>query len=170
MKGRIVMKKTLLYALMFSIVLSLFSFSALAEDTFTSASQKDFYGKTALTGDELMEAIKTTNAFYLINTVNPDGSVNSAFLIFGMVKHEGKYYLMLGLSENQTKQNLLRDKKGLAVYAKAPTNEKGAKPYAVEGARIWFSLVEDAKLLESLTPMGRENTLFFEVTEVRPLG
>lgn len=164
------MKKTVLYVLMLSMVFSLFSFSALAEDTFSSASQKDFYEKTALTGDALMEAIQTTNAFYLVNTVNPDGSVNSAFLVFGMVKHADKYYLMLGLSDNQSKENLLRDKKGLAVYAKAPTNEEGAKPYAVAGARIWFNLVEDAKLLESLAPMGREGTLFFEVTAVRPLG
>ena len=139
-------------------------------DAVSSASVADFYGAAALTGDELMDAINSTSGFYLVSTTNPDGTPNSAYFIFAMRKNEDKYYLQLGLAENQSKQNLAANGEGLAVYADTPSSEEGAKPYAVSGARIRFKAVTDEDLLKVLNPEGREGSLFFEVTEVRPLG
>ena len=38
-------------------------FAALAEDAVSSASVADFYGQTALTGDDLMNAINSFSGF-----------------------------------------------------------------------------------------------------------
>ena len=43
-------------------------FAALAEDAVSSASVADFYGQTALTGDDLMNAINSFSGFYLVTT------------------------------------------------------------------------------------------------------
>ena len=146
---------------------------AMAEqvDAFTSASVADYYAATALTGDDLMNAINGQTGTYLISTTNPDGTPNTAYFIFGMKKVEDKYYLQLGLADNQSKANLLANGNGLAIYAANPSTEEGAKPYTVSGARIRFVAVEDEALLETLNAdTARPGALFFEVTEVRPLG
>ena len=166
------MKKLMYSLLLCALLLTAALFPAMAEgtDAVSSASVADFYGATALTGDELMDAINSTSGFYLVSTTNPDGTPNSAYFIFAMRKNEDKYYLQLGLAENQSKQNLAANGEGLAVYAATPSSEEGAKPYAVSGARIRFKAVTDEDLLKVLNPEGREGSLFFEVTEVRPLG
>ena len=56
-------------------------FAALAEDAVSSASVADFYGQTALTGDDLMNAINSFSGFYLVCTTNPDGSANAALFV-----------------------------------------------------------------------------------------
>lgn len=152
------------------LVLAMAPASAEGTDAVTSASVADFYGSAALTGDDLMNAINSFSGFYLVSTTNPDGTPNSAYFIFSMVKHEDKYYLQLGLAENQSKVNLIANGEGLAVYAATPSSEEGAKPYAISGARIRFKALEDASLAETLNTSGREGAMFFEVTEVRPLG
>lgn len=139
-------------------------------DAVSSASVADFYGATALTGDDLMNAVNSFSGFYLVSTTNPDGTPNSAVFIFAMLKHEAKYYVQLGLAENQSKQNLLASGEGLAVYAATPSSEEGAKPYAVAGARIRFKAVTDEALIKALNTRNSDAALFFEVTEVRPLG
>ncbi len=140
-------------------------------DAYTTASVADYYAATALTGDDLMNAINGQSGTYLISTTNPDGTPNTAYFIFGMKKVEDKYYLQLGLADNQSKANLLANGNGLAIYAANPSTEEGAKPYTVSGARIRFVAVEDAALLETLNAdAGRPGAMFFEVTEVRPLG
>lgn len=141
---------------------------ALAEtteaDTFTSASVSDFYGDSALTGDALMDAINSYSGFYIVSTTNPDGSANSAYFIFACVKHEDKYYLRMGLAQNQSRENLVANGKGVAVYAAAP----GDKPYATSGARMEFTVVTDADLLAAL---GASETSFMcEITSIKPLG
>lgn len=153
-------------------MLTLLILPALAEDAdvFSSASVADFYGSAALTGDELMDAINSFSGFYLVSTTNPDGSPNSAFFIYGCVKLEDKYYLQMGLAENQSRENLLANGEGLAVYAANPSGEADAKPYAVSGARMRFTQVTDEELLKALNTSGSEATLYFEITEVRPLG
>lgn len=153
-------------------MLALLILPALAEDAdvFSSASVADFYGSTALAGDELMDAINSFSGFYLVSTTNPDGSPNSAFFIYSCVKLEDKYYLQMGLAENQSRENLLANGEGLAVYAASPSGEADAKPYAVAGARMRFTQVTDEALLNTLNTTGSEATLFFEITEVRPLG
>ena len=155
-----------------TLMLVLLACGAVAEeaDTFTSASVADFYAATALTGDDLMNALNSFSGFYIISTVNPDGTPNSAFFIYSMVKHEDKYYLQLGIAENQSKANLLANGKGVAVYAAAPSTEEGAKPYAVAGARMRFEAVTDEELIKTLNTTGREGMMFYEVVETRPLG
>ena len=102
-------------------------FAALAEDAVSSASVADFYGQTALTGDDLMNAINSFSGFYLVTTTNPDNSPNAAFFVFGMVKHEDHYYVQLILAKNQSRSNLLANGEGVAVYAATPSSEEGAE-------------------------------------------
>lgn len=158
---------------MLSLMLALALFlpvAALAEDVTSSASVADFYGDSALTGDDLMNAVNSTSGFYLVTTTNPDGTPNPAYFIFAMVKHEDKYYLQMGLAENQSKLNLAANGQGVAVYAATPSAEEGAKPYAVAGARIYFQAITDEAVAEALAGNAREGALFFEITNVRPLG
>ena len=163
------MKKILV---VFLALMALLSVSAMAEtvDAFSSASVADYYGSAALTGDDLMNAINSQSGTYLVSTTNPDGSPNTAYFVFGMLKVEDKYYVQLGLAENQSKANLLANGAGLAVYAANPSEEEGAKDYTVSGARIRFKALEDPSLAEVLNAAGRPGALFFEVTEIRPLG
>ena len=162
--------KNRVLALLLALALCL-PFAAFAEtDAVSSASVNDFYASAALTGDDLMNAINSFSGFYLVSTTNPDGTPNSAYFIYSMVKSGDKYYLQLGLAENQSKANLLANGCGLAVYAATPSNEEGAKLYAVSGARITFTAVTDEAVLAELSKDAREGTLFFEVTAVRPLG
>lgn len=164
------MKKLL--ALVLAAVMALSLVPAMAEeaDAMTSASVADFYGDFAITGDDLMAALSSFSGFYILSTTNPDGTPNSAFFIFSGVKHEDKYYVQLGLAENQSRENLLRTGEALAVYAANPSSEEGAKPYAVAGARMTLSLVTDEAVLEALSVNARPGTLFCEITECKPLG
>lgn len=120
------MKKLL--ALVCALVLSLSMTAVLAEETdaFTSASVASYYADSALTGDDLMNAINSFSGTYLVCTTNPDGTANAGVFIFACVKNEDKYYIQMGLAENQTKQNLLRTGEALAVYAANPSTEEGA--------------------------------------------
>ena len=136
-------------------------------DTFTSASVANYYGDFALVGDDLMNAVNSQSGFYLILTTNPDGSPNAGYFIFGIKKLNDKYYLQLGLAENQSKLNLEENGKGLAVYAANPT---GDKAYAVSGARFYFEEIEDQKIVDELMKDARQGAMFFEITEVLPLG
>ena len=163
--------KKFLNALLLSLALvALFCLPAMAEDAVSSASVADYYADTALTGDDLMNAINSFTGTYLVSTTNPDGTPNTAFFVFSMLKHEDKYYLQLGLAENQSKINLEKNGVGQAVYGANPTGEEGAKPYPVAGARIRFKALEDPSLVEVLNAAGRPGAMFFEATEIRPLG
>lgn len=138
-------------------------------DTFATASVADYYAANALTGDDLMNAVNGQSGCYLISTTNPDGTPNTAYFIFAIKKLDDKYYLQLGLAENQSKANLLANGNGLAVYAANP--ETDAKPYAVAGARIRFVAIEDQAIVEKLNAdVARPGALFFEIVEVKPLG
>lgn len=158
--------KKLLVALM--LLCLVFAASALAEDAVSSASVADFYGETALAGDDLMNAINSFSGFYIITTTNPDGTPNSGFFIYGCVKHEDTYYLQFGLAENQTRQNLIDNGEALAVYAALPAAD--ANPYPVAGARMWVQQVTDEDVLAALNENAREGTLFFEIVSLRSLG
>ena len=164
------MKNLLKTLLLSCLLMALLAVPAMAEDAVSSASVADFYADTAITGDDLMNAINSFSGTYLVSTANPDGTPNTAFFIFSMVKHEDKYYLQLGLAENQSKANLAAKGEGMAVYAANPDIAGGAKPYPVAGARIRFKALEDASLAETLNTSGRPGAMFFEITEIRPLG
>lgn len=166
------MKNLLKTLLLCAMMLAMLAVPAMAEETdaVSSASVADFYGDFALTGDDLMNAINTFSGTYIVTTTNPDGTPNAAFFIFSMVKHEDKYYLQLGLAENQSKANLTANGCGVAVYAANPSTEEGAKPYPVAGARIRFEAIEDAALVEALSAGARPGAMFFDIVEIRPLG
>lgn len=158
----------------FALVLVLCLFAALPAsmetDAFTSASVTDHYGAFALTEEALLTAVNSQTGFYLVATTNPDGSPNAGYFIFGMKELNGKYYVQLGLAENQSKQNILRDKQGVAVYAATPGTGAEDKPYAVSGARIRFVMIEDEDLIKELAGDSQYTPIFAEVTEVLPLG
>ena len=162
--------KNLMTALLLTLMVALLAVPAMAEDAVSSASVADFYADAALTGDDLMNVINAFSGTYLVSTANPDGTPNTAFLVFSMVKHEDKYYLMIGSAENQTKANLLANGNGMAVFGANPDVAAGDKPYPIAGARIWFDALEDASLAETLNTSGRPGAMFFEVTAIRPVG
>ena len=166
MKGRYFNMKKIL-ALLCALMLVLpMAVSAETVDAFTSASVNNYYG--GLTGDDLMNAVNSQTGTYLICTTNPDGSANAAVFIFGVKKLEEKYYIQLGLADNQSKTNLETNGTGLAVYACLP--EEGAKPYIVNGARFYFNAIEDQAIVDALMADARQGAMFFEITEVLPLG
>ena len=136
-------------------------------DTFTSASVSNYYTQYALTGDDLMNAVNGQAGFYLICTTNPDGSPNAGVFIFAIKKLNDKYYIQLGLAENQSKLNLEANGEGLAVYAANPT---GDQTYAVSGARFYFKAIEDQAIVDELMKDARQGAMFFEITDVLPLG
>ncbi len=136
-------------------------------DVFTSASVANYYAQFALTGDDLMNAANSTAGLYLICTTNPDGSTNAGVFIFAIKKLNDKYYIQLGLAENQTKVNLEANGEGLAVYGTIPTD---GTPYIVGGARMYFKAIEDQAVTDELMKDARQGAMFFEITEVLPLG
>ena len=136
-------------------------------DAFTSASTQNYYAQYALTGDALMDAVNGQTGTYIIVTVNPDGSPNAAYFIFAIKKLNDKYYLQLGLADNQSKANLEATGMGLAVYAANPVE---GMTYTVAGARFYFEAIEDQAVIDALMADARQGAMFFEITEILPLG
>ena len=160
------MKKFLLVLL----ALALTVLPALAEtDAVTSASVADFYADGMLSGDDLMNAINAYSGFYAVASVNPDGTPNLGFYIYGCVKVEDAYYLQLGLSPNQTTANVDAGSELVAMYAALPA--EGAT-YPTSGARMTLSKVTDEALLEELLKTAPEGftPMYYEITAVRSLG
>lgn len=165
------MKKLILLVL----ALSVFVFPALAEsaaeaaDAITSASVADFYGDGALTGDDLMNAINSYTGFYAVASVNPDGTPNLGFYIYGCVKVGDAYYLQLGLAPNQTTANVESGSELVAMYAALPA--EGAT-YPTSGARMTLSRVTDEALLKELLKSAPQGftPMYYEITSVRSLG
>ena len=140
-----------------------------AADAVTSASVADFYADGILTGDDLMNAINAYTGFYAVGSVNPDGTPHMGFYIYSCVKVEETYYLMLGLSPNQTTVNVDAGSELVAMYAALPA--EGAT-YPTSGARMTLSKVTDEALLEVLhanDPQGF-TPMYYEITGVRSLG
>jgi hypothetical protein len=160
------MRKILILAL----ALCLATLPALAEaDAVTSASVNDFYSDGILEGDDLMNAINAYSGFYAVASVNPDGTPNLGFYIYGCVKVEDKYYLQLGLSPNQTTANVDAGSELVAMYAALP--EEGAT-YPTSGARMSLSKVTDETLLEELLKTAPQGftPMYYGITAIRSLG
>ena len=165
------MKKIIALLLCLLMVLPVAALAEDAVDVFTSASQSNFYTQYGLTGDDLMNAVndwygETIKGTYLVCTTNPDGSPNAAVFIFGIKKLGDKYYIQLGLADNQSKANLARTGEGLAVFGFA--NE--GNTFGTGGARFYFTAIEDQAITDELMKDARATQMFFEITEVRPLG
>ena len=153
-------------------LLALTALPALAEDApdaVSSASVNDFYADGMLEGDDLMNAINAYTGFYAVASVNPDGTPNLGFYIYGCVKVEDAYYLQLGLSPNQTTANVDAGSELVAMYAALPA-EGGT--YPTSGARMTLSKVTDEALLEELLKTAPEGftPMYYEITSVRSLG
>ncbi len=136
-------------------------------DAFTSASQANYYAQYALAGDDLMNAVNSQTGTYLIATVNPDGTPNVGYFIFAIKKLNDKYYVQLGLAENQSKVNLEATGTGLGIYVANPIE---GMTYTVSGARFYFEAIEDQAVIDALMADARQGAMFFEITEVLPLG
>ena len=162
------MKKLIALLLCMMMVLPVAAMAEETVDVFTSASQANFYGQYSLTGDDLMNAVNSQSGCYIVCTTNPDGSPNAGYFIFAIKALDGKYYLQLGLAQNQSKVNLETNGEGLAVYAANPAPD--AKPYAVSGARIRFVAIEDQAVIDALMADARQGAMFFEIVDVQPLG
>ena len=160
-------------ALILVLVLCLAALPALAEtpvaDAVTSASVADYYGAFMLSGDDLMNAINSYTGFYAIGSVNPDGTPNIGFYIYGCVKIEDTYYLQLGLAPNQTTVNIDNGSELFAMYAALPA--EGAT-YPTSGARMTLKKVTDEALLEELLKSAPEGfaPMYYEILSVRSLG
>ena len=141
-----------------------------AVDAVSSASVADFYADGMLTGDDLMNAINSFTGFYAVASVNADGKTpNLGFYIYSCFKVEDTYYLMLGLSPNQTTANIDNGSELVAMYAALPAEGTN---YPTSGARMSLKKVEDETLIETLLQMAPQgyNPMFYEVTAVRSLG
>ena len=159
--------------LMLVLILCLAALPVMAEtaetDAVTSASVADYYADGMLSGDDLMNAINSYTGFYAIGSVNPDGTPNIGFYIYGCVKVEDKYYLQLGLAPNQTTVNVDNGSELVAMYAALPA--EGAT-YPTSGARMTLKKVTDEALLEELLKSAPQGfaPMYYEIVAVRSLG
>ena len=162
------MKKTLILILVLCLAV-LPVMAETAADAVTSASVADYYGDGILTGDDLMNAINSYTGFYAVCSVNPDGTPNVGFYIYGCVKVGDKYYLQLGLAPNQTTANVDNGSELVAMYAALPA--EGAT-YPTSGARMTLKKVTDEALLEELLKSAPQGfaPMYYEIVAVRSLG
>ena len=162
------MKKTLV--LILALCLAVLPVMAeTATDAVTSASVADYYADGMLSGDDLMNAINSYTGFYAVCSVNPDGTPNVGFYIYGCVKVGDKYYLQLGLAPNQTTANVDNGSELVAMYAALPA--EGAT-YPTSGARMTLKKVTDEALLEELLKSAPQGfaPMYYEIVAVRSLG
>ena len=158
-------------SVMLACVLMLACVCAAAEtvDTVTTASVNNYYQE--LTGDELMDAINSYSGFYAVASVNPDGTPNLAYFVYGMKKLGDVYYIQLGIYPNQTSANIENGSALMAIYGKAPAEDADPKT-ATCGAKMVLKKVEDEAVLAELMKGAPEGfaPLYFEVVETRPIG
>ena len=161
------MKKAL--SLLIACMLMLGCAAAETVDTVTTASVANYYG--SLTGDELMDAINSTTGFYAVASVNPDGTPNIAFFIYGMIKLNDVYYIQLGINPNQTTVNIDNGSSLIAMYGALPAAD-AQQQYATTGAKMVLKKVEDEATLAELLKTAPEGytPMYYEVIETRPIG
>ena len=161
--------------LILTLVLCLAALPVLAEtaapDAVTSASVADYYASGMLTGDDLMNAINSYSGFYAVASVNPDGTPNIAYFIFGMKKLGDVYYVQLGISPNQTTVNIENGSELIAMYGALPAADAQLQS-ATSGAKLILKKVEDEAILAELLATAPEGyaPMYYEVVETRPIG
>ena len=164
------MKKILVVLMACAMILTCaFAAAEIAVDAVTTASVANYYG--ALTGDELMDAINSYSGFYAVASVNPDGTPNIAYFIFGMQKIGDVYYIQLGINPNQTTANIENGSSLIAMYGALPAADAQLQS-ATSGAKMVLRKVEDEAILEELLKTAPEGyaPMYYEVVETRPLG
>lgn len=139
-------------------------------DSISKASTKAFYEESSLKGQELVDAVNARTGTFTYATTNEDGSPNLAIFGFGMIDEN---YAMAGISENQTLENLKRNKIAVVSFYQydATATDKLERN---KGARLVVKVVEDKDKIEELKSKtegkSNENTTFFEIVEIKPLG
>ncbi len=163
------MKKTLSILLACALLLACACAAAETVDTVTTASVANYYG--SLTGDELMDAVNSYSGFYAVASVNPDGTPNIAYFIYGMKKLNDVYYVQLGINPNQTTANIENGSALIAMYGALPAADAQLQS-ATSGAKMVLKKVEDQAILDELLKNAPEGytPMYYEVIEVRPLG
>lgn len=135
-----------------------------------SAASNIYYQENTLSVEELREAVHTLKGGALaVATVNEDGSPNLAYVGPDMVTDK---VLMFGLSDNQTRKNIMRRKLAVAgIYIYDPDSEGGLADSV--GARLVLELIEDEELIEELrgkVPEAPDDVLFMRIVRILPVG
>lgn len=158
-------------SVLLALLLAMISVCAFAEttDAVTTASVANYYG--ALAGDELMDAINSTSGFYAVASVNPDGTPNIAYFVYGMQKIGDVYYVQLGINPNQTTANIENGSELMAMYGALPAADAQLMT-ATNGAKMVLKKVDDEEILAELLKTAPEGytPMYYEVIETRPLG
>ena len=163
------MKKILSILLACALILACTCAFAETVDAVTTASVANYYG--ALEGDDLMNAINSYSGFYAVASVNPDGTPNIAYFIFGMKKLNDVYYVQLGINPNQTTVNIDNGSALIAMYGALPAADAQLQS-ATSGAKMVLKKVEDEATLAELLKGAPEGytPMYYEVVETRPIG
>ena len=163
------MKKIISVLLACVLLLAVACAAAETTDAVTTASVANYYG--ALTGDELMNAINSYTGFYAVASVNPDGTPNIAYFVYGMQKIGDVYYVQLGINPNQTTANIENGSELMAMYGALPAADAQLMT-ATNGAKMMLKKVDDEEILAELLKTAPEGytPMYYEVIETRPLG
>ncbi len=137
-------------------------------DSISAASEKVYFEENSLTGDKLRDAVHGYRGGAMpVATVNADGTPNLAFVGPDMIRDDA---VMIGLWDNQTKENILRRKYAVAgVYLYDP--DRGITES--RGARLVLELIEDPETIDelrSLVPDAPDDVVFMKVLRVLPVG
>jgi hypothetical protein len=141
-----------------------------AVDSVSAASDTVYFDDNTLTAEELYETIHNLSGGALaVSTVNADGAPNLAYIGPDMIDDD---VLMFGLSDNQTRINILERKIAVAgVYLYDPAYEGGLSDS--RGARLVLRLIEDEGLIAELkqrAPDAPDDVLFMRIVKVLPVG
>ncbi len=152
------MKKYQIFYVFLSLLFFAFwvspAFCADSVDGVCGASKKNYYEKTSLTGEKLIELIKSRDAAFVLSTTDEDGSPRAGVFIPGVVSDT---VLKFGMAENQTAKNIKRSKKAvLTVYQLAKDKDGKNKHF---GARLVLELIE-----------GSGKVLQLKIKNILPLG
>ena len=108
------------FSVMFLFVIAVGPLVAAEADSWTGASQTNYYGP-AVDFEKL--AMMTFNGVVVVSTTNPDGSPNAAVIIPSLL---GEDYIIMRMAPNQTAENLVND--GRAVITVFVPSEEEPEP------------------------------------------
>ncbi len=136
-------------------------------DGITSASKVFYYEKSSFQKEMLLKKLDERGGAMTVATVNEDASPNLAVIIPKVASPD---HLMFGISDNQTRKNiLLRKKAMLGIYSYHP--EEADKLQQNQGARVLLALEEDRRVLEELCRKNPQpRMIFMRIKRVLPLG
>lgn len=139
-------------------------------DSVSAASNTIYFAENTLSVEELYEAVHNLSGGALaVSTVNADGSPNLAYIGPDMVDDD---VLMFGLSDNQTRRNIIERKIAVAgVYLYTSDRDGGLADS--RGARLVLRLIEDEDEISKLkerSPDAPDDVLFMRLVKILPVG